>query len=166
MGGRLLRQRLLRPSMNRAEIEQRLDAVGEVAAADHPARGIAQAARRHSGSGAAAGEGDARVGGSAGCAGAGAVAGEDPGAEALLRHAAGGAAARRCTTGWTSLPDVANLILDSDRRRAAAQPGRRRHDPRRLSCGARRTARLEPERQAVHRADRSARAAAHGHRSR
>jgi DNA mismatch repair protein MutS len=29
MGGRLLRQRLLRPSMNRAEIEQRLDAVGE-----------------------------------------------------------------------------------------------------------------------------------------
>ena len=30
MGGRLLRQRLLRPSMNRAEIEQRLDAVGEL----------------------------------------------------------------------------------------------------------------------------------------
>jgi DNA mismatch repair protein MutS len=30
MGGRLLRQRLLRPSMDRAEIEQRLDAVGEV----------------------------------------------------------------------------------------------------------------------------------------
>ena len=31
MGGRLLRQRLLRPSMDRAEIEQRLDAVGELA---------------------------------------------------------------------------------------------------------------------------------------
>ncbi len=30
MGGRLLRQRLVRPSMNRAEIEQRLDAVGEL----------------------------------------------------------------------------------------------------------------------------------------
>ncbi|HMC59308.1 MAG TPA: DNA mismatch repair protein MutS, partial [Candidatus Solibacter sp.] len=30
MGGRLLRQRLLHPSMNRAEIEQRLDAVGEL----------------------------------------------------------------------------------------------------------------------------------------
>src|SRR5882757_9313527 len=30
MGGRLLRQRLLRPSMNRAEIEQRLDAVSEL----------------------------------------------------------------------------------------------------------------------------------------
>jgi DNA mismatch repair protein MutS len=30
MGGRLLRNRLLRPSMNRAEIEQRLDAVGEL----------------------------------------------------------------------------------------------------------------------------------------
>ena len=30
MGGRLLRQRLLRPSMDRAEIEQRLDAVGEM----------------------------------------------------------------------------------------------------------------------------------------
>ena len=30
MGGRLLRQRLLRPSMERAEIEQRLDAVGEL----------------------------------------------------------------------------------------------------------------------------------------
>jgi DNA mismatch repair protein MutS len=30
MGGRLLRQRLLRPSMDRAEIEQRLDAVAEV----------------------------------------------------------------------------------------------------------------------------------------
>ncbi|HEV2446960.1 MAG TPA: DNA mismatch repair protein MutS [Candidatus Sulfopaludibacter sp.] len=30
MGGRLLRQRLLRPSMDRAEIEQRLDATGEL----------------------------------------------------------------------------------------------------------------------------------------
>src|SRR3954470_7322821 len=30
MGGRLLRQRLLRPAMNREEIEQRLDAVGEM----------------------------------------------------------------------------------------------------------------------------------------
>jgi DNA mismatch repair protein MutS len=30
MGGRLLRQRLLRPSMDRAEIEQRLEAVGEM----------------------------------------------------------------------------------------------------------------------------------------
>src|SRR5438477_426657 len=30
MGGRLLRQRLLRPSMDRAEIDQRLDAVGEL----------------------------------------------------------------------------------------------------------------------------------------
>src|ERR1022692_4741073 len=30
MGGRLLRQRLLRPSLDRAEIEQRLDAVGEL----------------------------------------------------------------------------------------------------------------------------------------
>jgi len=30
MGGRLLRHRLLRPSMNRAEIEQRLEAVGEL----------------------------------------------------------------------------------------------------------------------------------------
>src|SRR5579885_2277436 len=30
MGGRLLRQRLLRPSMDRSEIEQRLDAVGEL----------------------------------------------------------------------------------------------------------------------------------------
>jgi DNA mismatch repair protein MutS len=30
MGGRLLRQRLLRPSMNREEIEQRLDALGEL----------------------------------------------------------------------------------------------------------------------------------------
>ena len=30
MGGRLLRQRLLRPSMDRAEIEERLDAVGEL----------------------------------------------------------------------------------------------------------------------------------------
>jgi DNA mismatch repair protein MutS len=30
MGGRLLRQRLLRPSMNRDEIEQRLDALGEL----------------------------------------------------------------------------------------------------------------------------------------
>src|ERR1035438_2153571 len=30
MGGRLLRQRLLRPSMDRAEIEQRLEAVGEL----------------------------------------------------------------------------------------------------------------------------------------
>ena len=30
MGGRLLRQRLLRPSMDRAEIEQRLDAAGEL----------------------------------------------------------------------------------------------------------------------------------------
>jgi DNA mismatch repair protein MutS len=30
MGGRLLRQRLLRPAMNRVEIEQRLDAVGEL----------------------------------------------------------------------------------------------------------------------------------------
>ena len=30
MGGRLLRQRLLRPSMDRAEIEQRLAAVGEL----------------------------------------------------------------------------------------------------------------------------------------
>ena len=30
MGGRLLRQRLLRPSMDRGEIEQRLDAVGEL----------------------------------------------------------------------------------------------------------------------------------------
>jgi DNA mismatch repair protein MutS len=30
MGGRLLRQRLLRPAMERAEIEQRLDAVGEL----------------------------------------------------------------------------------------------------------------------------------------
>jgi DNA mismatch repair protein MutS len=32
MGGRLLRQRLLRPSMDRAEIERRLDAVGELLA--------------------------------------------------------------------------------------------------------------------------------------
>ena len=30
MGGRLLRQRLLRPSLDRAEIEARLDAVGEL----------------------------------------------------------------------------------------------------------------------------------------
>ena len=30
MGGRLLRQRLLRPSLDRAEIEQRLDAVGDL----------------------------------------------------------------------------------------------------------------------------------------
>ena len=30
MGGRLLRQRLLRPSLDRAEIEGRLDAVGDL----------------------------------------------------------------------------------------------------------------------------------------
>ena len=42
MGGRLLRQRLLRPSMDRAEIEARLDAVAQIAAADDPARGAAQ----------------------------------------------------------------------------------------------------------------------------
>ncbi len=34
MGGRLLRQRLLRPSMDRREIEERLDAVGELLRAD------------------------------------------------------------------------------------------------------------------------------------
>jgi DNA mismatch repair protein MutS len=98
MGGRLLRQRLLRPSLDRAEIEERLDAVEKSAAADHPARRIAQATGRHSRSGAAAGQGDARVGRSARSAGAGPLAREDSRAEALLRYPTGGAPALDCTT--------------------------------------------------------------------
>ena len=38
MGARLLRRRLLRPSLDRAEIEARLDAVAEMVQRHHPAR--------------------------------------------------------------------------------------------------------------------------------
>ncbi len=80
-----------------------------------------------------------------------------PALEALLRHPAGRAPAqparppRRAARRRRPHPR-------SHRRRAAAQPGRRRHDPRRLPRRTRRTARPQPERPAVHRADRSARA--------
>ena len=64
------------------------------------------------------------------------------------------------------VPDVAQPDSGRHRRRAAGESGRRRHHPRRLQRRARRAARPQPERQAVHRPDRSARAAAHRHRSR
>ncbi len=104
MGGRLLRQRLLRPSMDRAEIEAAPGRGGRAAAADHPARGIAQAARRHSRSRAPAGQGHAGLGRAARAAGAGPLAGEDSGAEALLRYRSRPRACARCTTGWTNCP--------------------------------------------------------------
>ncbi len=51
MGGRLLRRRLLAPSIDTAEIEARLDAVEEFHASSHPARRIRQRPRVHPRSG-------------------------------------------------------------------------------------------------------------------
>ncbi len=162
MGGRLLRQRLLRPSMDRAEIEQRLDAVGELLQ-----QTILRAELRKQlatildlerllakvtlGS---AGPRDVLA--------LGRSLEKIPALQALLRHPtsgtpavdprASGRAAGRCE------PDPRG-----DCRRAAAEPRGRRDDPRRLPRGARRAARSQHQRQAVHRADRGARAAAHGH---
>jgi DNA mismatch repair protein MutS len=56
MGGRLLRQRLLRPSLDRAEIEARLDAVGELLQQTILRAELRKQLARHSGYRAAAGQ--------------------------------------------------------------------------------------------------------------
>ena len=61
MGGRLLRQRLLRPSMDRAEIEQRLDAVGELRQQTILRAELRKQLARHPRSGTPARQGHARA---------------------------------------------------------------------------------------------------------
>ena len=94
MGGRLLRQRLLRPSLDRAEIEGAPGCGRRIAAADHPARGVTQAIGRHPGYRAAFGEDHHGGGQSARCAGAGPLARKDSSAEGEFRNAARRPAAR------------------------------------------------------------------------
>ena len=119
MGGRLLRRRLLRPSIDRAEIEQRLDAVDELlqqtilrAELRKQLGGVLDLERLL-----------AKVTlGSAGpreLLALGRSLAQIPALQALLRHSAGGAPARRSTSGWTSCPKLRDRILDGDRRRAA-----------------------------------------------
>ena len=163
MGGRLLRNRLLRPSMNREEIEQRLDALGELlqqtilrAELRKQLGGILDVERLLAkvtlGSAGprdvlALGRSLEKIPGLKRCF--------DTQQAARLRSSA--RAARRVAGRDESDPG-------GDRGRAAAESHRRRDDSRRVSSGARRAARLEPERAAVHRADRGARAAADGDR--
>ena len=94
MGGRLLRQRLLRPSMDRAEIEQRLDALGELLQQTILRAEIRKELAGYSRSGAPAREDHAGHGRSARRSGARPVARKDSRAETMLRHAAGSAPAR------------------------------------------------------------------------
>ena len=139
MGGRLLRQRLLRPSMDRAEIEARLDATGELLQ-----QTILRAElRKQLGSILDLERLLAKVTlGSAGprdVLALGRSIEKIPGVEALLRHAAGGAVAVAARpVGRTA--GRGRFDPESDLRRAAAQPGGRRHDSRRVSRGAGRTA--------------------------
>ncbi len=162
MGGRLLRQRLLRPSMDRAEIEQRLDAVGELLQ-----QTILRAELRKQLGGildierllakvtlGSAGPRDLlALGRSLEKIPALKRSFDTEQARPPARHSrAPGRAARR------GQPDPGG-----HRRRAAALHRRRRRHPRRLQRRARRAARPQPQRPPVHRADRSARAAAHRH---
>ena len=113
MGGRLLRQRLLRPSMDRAEIEQRLDAVGELlqqtilraelrkqlAAILDLERLLAKVTL------GSAGPRDVLA--------LGPVAREDSGAASAASTPSKRSACGRSTSGWTSCRTFANLILEA-----------------------------------------------------
>ena len=113
MGGRLLRQRLLRPSLDRAEIEQRLDAVGELLPADHPARRTAQAtAPASSISSACSPKSRSAPPARAICWRWAARSKRSPPSSAASTPSRPPACATS-TTASTSLPDVANLILDA-----------------------------------------------------
>ena len=76
MGGRLLRQRLLQPSCDRAEIEARLDAVAGAGRKGHRAHRASENTRLDAGFGAPAGENHAGHRRPARTAGAGPIAGE------------------------------------------------------------------------------------------
>ncbi len=132
MGGRLLRQRLLRPSMDRAEIEQRLDAVGELLQQTILRAELRQRAGRDSRPRTSARQSHAGNRRTARRSGAGAIDRKDSGAEAVLRYATGAAFAHAArSSGRTARcrePDSR-----SDFGRAAAQPRGRRDDSRRVS---------------------------------
>ena len=113
MGGRLLRQRLLRPSMDRAEIEQRLDAVGELLQQTILRAELRKQLAGDSRPGAAAGQGDAGLGRAARSAGAGPVAREDPRAASAASIRSRRRACARIHERLDELPDVANLILEA-----------------------------------------------------
>ncbi|MEI9972929.1 MAG: hypothetical protein WDO73_13220 [Ignavibacteriota bacterium] len=150
--GRLLRQRLLRPSLDRAEIEQRLDAVENLlqqtilrAELRKQLGGILDLERLL-----------AKVTlGSAGprdLLALGPLARENPGTEALLRYPAG----RTATLAPREIGRTARRRRrdsQGDLRRASARHRRWRNHSRRVPCRTRRTARSEPERAPVHRAD-------------
>ena len=162
MGGRLLRRRLLAPSIDVAEIEARLDAVRGAARVRHLARGPGQGSRIDSRSGAAAGEDLAFVGRPARSAGAGALAGGDPGscsAHSLQRGAAADIHGRLDpnSRGSRSRPV-------RSRRRAARESRRRRHYPRWLRPEPGRAARHLPQQPHLPGPDRAARAHPHRHR--
>ena len=105
MGKRLLRSWMLRPSIEVAEINARLDAVEAQVKETHRPRRIAASARRNSRSGATAEPGHAGDCESARCAGAGGVAGKDSGG-------AGGAGTVRGTERLRALHDSVDELAD------------------------------------------------------
>ncbi len=163
MGGRLLRQRLLRPSMDAGEIEARLDAVGELLE-----QTIARAELREQLGGVLDIERLlAKV--TLGTAGPremlalGRSIEKIPALRRLIRDAAERAPARHSR--WAGrVGGRGQAGAGGDRRRAAPQRGRWRGDPRRLPRGARRTARPEQNGQRYIAQIESAGAAAHRHR--
>jgi DNA mismatch repair protein MutS len=112
MGGRLLRQRLLRPSLDRAEIEARLDAVANCCsrpscapncASNWPAFSISSGCSPKS----------RWAGRAARSAGAGPLARKDSRAEALRFETAAGRALRALHERLDEVPEVANRILEA-----------------------------------------------------
>ena len=113
MGGRLLRHRLLRPSLEIGEIEARLDAVEESFAGHHCAIGDSQAAGEHSRSGTAAREADSGDGRTARIISAGAVLGNHSAAQRAVRCFSIGARLRGLRPSWTKSPKVRDRILSA-----------------------------------------------------
>ena len=165
MGGRLLRQRLLRPSMDRAEIEARLDAVGELAQ-----QTILRAELRKHLEGVLDIERLlAKV--TLGTAGPRDVLALGRSLEKIppLKRCFDtqqSARLRRIYEALDEVPEVRDRILDA----IADEPPLNVADGGTIRAGYQRrtgrAARPEPQRAAVHRADRGARARPHRHRSR
>ncbi len=162
MGGRLLRQRLLRPSVDRAEIERRLDALEETIAAT-----IARAEVRKLLAGILDLERlTAKLTlGTAGPRELLALGRSLAAIPQLHKHTSAFRAARLAEihAALDEVPELARPHPHGHLRRAAREHRRRRHNPRRLPCRARPVARYQPEQPPVHCADRAARAGAHGH---
>jgi DNA mismatch repair protein MutS len=162
MGGRLLRSRLLRPSLERAEIEARLDAVEELLAETI----LRSELRKELGQIADLERLLAKV--TLGTAGPremlalGRSLERLPGLKRILgarRSARLRALAEGLETGRTQRAHPRH-----PGRRAARQPGRRRRHPRRRPPGTGRAARRQPKQPPLHRRNRSARAFPHRHR--